>query len=143
MKSIVVLIFTDLLDHGEDMVEVTEVGAAVGEEMATAVVARWPAAKEVVVDFEDEEDVEAVVHLTEKLTLFCLLQNFSTPSPPKKPKPHEPSLDARSLFLYVRFAADVIWRKKNREKQKSWNQKFAEPEIEYPQTCCITHIDCG
>jgi len=99
---------TDLLDHGEDMVEVTEVGAAVGEEMATAVVARWPAAKEVVVDFEDEEDVEAVVHLTEKLTLFCLLQNFSTPSPPKKPKPHEPSLDARSLFLYVRFAADVI-----------------------------------
>ena len=108
MKSIVFLIFTDLLDHGEDMVEVTEVGAAVGEEMATAVVARWPAAKEVVVDFEDEEDVEAVVHLTEKLTLFCLLQNFSTPSPPKKPKPHEPSLDARSLFLYVRFAADVI-----------------------------------
>ena len=74
MKSIVVLIFTDLLDHGEDMVEVTEVGAAVGEEMATAVVARWP------------EDVEAVVHLTEKLTLFCLLQNFSTPSPPKKTK---------------------------------------------------------
>ena len=86
VKSIVVLIFTDLLDHGEDMVEVTEVGAAVGEEMATAVVARWPAAKEVVVDFEDEEDVEAVVHLTEKLTLFCLLQNFSTPSPPKKTK---------------------------------------------------------
>ena len=86
VKSIVFLIFTDLLDHGEDMVEVTEVGAAVGEEMATAVVARWPAAKEVVVDFEDEEDVEAVVHLTEKLTLFCLLQNFSTPSPPKKTK---------------------------------------------------------
>ena len=44
VKSIVVLIFTDLLDHGEDMVEVTEVGAAVGEEMATAVVARWPEA---------------------------------------------------------------------------------------------------
>merc|ERR1711964_118052 len=80
---------TDLLDHGGDMVEVTEVGAAVGEEMATAVVARWPAAKEVVVDFEDEEDVEAVVHLTEKLTLFCLLQNFSTPQPlPKKNQNH-------------------------------------------------------
>ena len=88
VKSIVVLIFTDLLDHGEDMVEVTEVGAAVGEEMATAVVARWPAAKEVVVDFEDEEDVEAVVHLTEKLTLFCLLQNFSTPQPPQKNQNH-------------------------------------------------------
>jgi len=65
--------------------------------------------------------------------------------PSKKPKPHEPSLDARSLFCMRDFADDVIWKKKfvKSISQKKIREKikFAEPEI--PSNCCITHIDCG
>ena len=101
VKSTFVYIFADLQDHGEDTEEVTAVGAAAGVEMATAVVARWPeaaVAKEVAAS-EAVVDAEVAVHLTKTYTLFCPPIFLDDPlMPPKKPKPHEPSLDARSLF---------------------------------------------